>query len=202
MHLTRQQALWNLHALRDGEAPLFDHLDSLDRAGPAHGDDSPADDSRADDPRPPLPPIPGPRQVNTDYHAVGLSLKAHPLSFVREHLAALGVTENGVLADPARCPAGLRVKVAGIVLVRQRPGTASGILFMTLEDETGVANLIVRPHVFERFRRAARHSHAVLCSGVVERQGAVVHVMAKHIRSLDALLADPHGALALSRDFH
>jgi len=91
------------------------------------------------------------------------------------------------------------VKTAGLVLIRQRPGTASGIVFITLEDETGVVNLIVRPDVFERFRPAARHAGLLQCDGYVERQGQVVHVMAKRLIDRSDLI---RGLEISSRDFH
>jgi error-prone DNA polymerase len=85
------------------------------------------------------------------------------------------------------------------VLIRQRPGTASGIVFETLEDETGVVNLIVRPDIYERFRPAARYAGLLECHGYVERQGKVVHVMAKRLFDLSPLLS---GYPLESRDFH
>src|SRR5438045_2675793 len=94
---------------------------------------------------------------------------------------------------------GAIVKVAGLVLIRQRPGTASGIVFVTLEDETGVANLIVRPDVYDRHRAAARHAMLLQADGYLERQGQVIHVMAKRLHNRDALLA---GYRFTSRDFH
>ena len=187
MGLTRQRALWEVQALKDGDAPLFD---GLDESGVDHGG---MDNVLS------LPSIPAHTEVSHDYHAVGLSLKAHPISFLREQLAAVGITVNAALTDEARTPRGTRISVAGIVLVRQRPGTASGIVFMTLEDETGIANLIVRPQVFERFRRAARHSRMIVCEGTIERAGEVVHVLARSIRGIDAPGAE---VPAMSRDFH
>ena len=91
------------------------------------------------------------------------------------------------------------VRVAGLVLIRQRPGTASGIVFETLEDETGVVNLIVRPDIYERYRPAARHAGLLECHGYVERKDKVVHVMAKRMFDLSHLLA---GYELSSRDFH
>ena len=89
--------------------------------------------------------------------------------------------------------------MAGLVLVRQRPGTASGIVFMTLEDETGVANLIVRPHIYERYRRVARHGVVILARGTVERQGGVVHILVRRLEQVDEAMA---ALAARSRDFH
>jgi error-prone DNA polymerase len=188
MGLTRQSALWELHALRDGFAPLFDREDAESIWVPDVAERPVA-----------LPTIQPNAAVAHDYRAVGLSLKAHPVSFIRERLDTIGVTKNSALADERLCPRGRRVAVAGVVLVRQRPGTASGIVFMTLEDETGIANLIVRPRVFERFRRAARHSRTIVCRGTIERKGQVVHVLAASIHSVDELaLPIPE----MSRDFH
>jgi error-prone DNA polymerase len=97
------------------------------------------------------------------------------------------------------CDHGRWVHVAGLVLIRQRPGTASGIVFETLEDETGVVNLIVRPHVFDRYRSAARHGSLVRADGYVERQGQVVHVMVCRMFDLSEMIA---GYDTRSRDFH
>jgi error-prone DNA polymerase len=146
-----------------------------------------------------LPDIPPAVRVRHDYAATGLSLKAHPVSFLRDQLAALKITPARALADQQRYPHGKRVAVAGLVLVRQRPGTASGIVFFTIEDETGIANLIVRPEVFERYRTAGKHSTILGAWGRVERQGEVVHVQTLRLASLDAL---GDGLTARSRDFH
>jgi len=185
MGLTRQRALWAVQALHDERLPLFER-------GAETG-------SRATDAEFRLPARTPVSEVHADYASAGLSLKAHPVSFIRDALEARQVAHNATLADAGASPRGKRVAVAGVVLVRQRPGTASGIVFMTIEDETGVANLIVKPRVYERYRRAARHSRVVLCRGVVERQGEVVHVLARELRSLDRLAA---GLTSVSRDFH
>jgi error-prone DNA polymerase len=186
MGLSRQRALWALQAVKDTPMPLFDSIGA--------GGCAPVEAAAAA-----LPAVPADAQVSEDYRAVGLSLRAHPVSFVREHLRGLGVIENASLADGSLMHGGRRVRVAGIVLVRQRPGTASGIVFMTIEDETGIANLIVRPKVYERFRRAARHSRTILAEGRVERQGRVVHVLVRSIKSLDSA---GEAVPAMSRDFH
>ncbi|HYE17285.1 MAG TPA: hypothetical protein VEA69_02515, partial [Tepidisphaeraceae bacterium] len=147
-------------------------------------------------PTPFLPPMPLNQEVLTDYATTTLSLKKHPVELVRDHLASLRIrTAAEVLAtENAKW-----VKVAGLVLIRQRPGTASGIVFETLEDETGVINLIVKPDVFERYRQAARHASLLQCDGYVQRQGQVVHVMAKRLFDLSHLV---HGYGERSRDFH
>jgi error-prone DNA polymerase len=146
-----------------------------------------------------LPPIAPSTLVHQDYEHVGLSLKAHPMSFLRERLASSGVMPCGELRDPRVCPQGRRLQVAGLVLVRQRPSTASGVVFFTLEDESGIANLIVWSDTFETYRRVARQSHVLQVRGKVERQGEVVHVHVDHMESLDHALPDVEVA---SRDFH
>ncbi|MFN7316809.1 MAG: error-prone DNA polymerase [Phycisphaerae bacterium] len=204
--LPRQQALWNMRRMSDVEAPLFeqadlaaaDHSSSQPRITPDATDRSTHHAHTRSEFSDPLPTIPASSQVTADYLATGLSLKSHPLRFMRETLAAKRVIENAALQKPAQTPTGSRVSVAGMVLVRQRPGTASGIVFITIEDETGVANLIVRPEIYERYRRAARHAGIIICTGTVERAGKVVYVKAKSIRSADTL-DDP---LVHSRDFH
>jgi error-prone DNA polymerase len=181
MGLDRQSALWHARKLRDDPSPLFSHVEQPVRNEPA------------------LPPVAAPRRVIDDYASIGLSLKAHPVAFLRDQLTLEGVTPAHDLSDERLWPHGSPIVVAGLVLVRQRPATASGIVFMTLEDETGIANLIVRPTVYERHRRAARHGVVVLGRGTVERQGAVVHVLTTSLDTLDGPMAD---LVAASRDFH
>jgi error-prone DNA polymerase len=118
------------------------------------------------------------------------------LTLVRDVLNEQRIITSAQLQNT---PHGRWVKVAGLVLIRQRPGTASGIVFVTLEDETGVVNLIVRPNTFDRFRAAARHAALLQCDGYVERQGQVVHVMAKRLVDRSYLI---RGFELSSRDFH
>ncbi len=182
MGLDRQRASWQIRALRDTPMPLFDGVDGTDDAGLDC-----------------LPEIPAPRRVLHDYDATGLSLKAHPVSFFRGDLEAKGVVSAGELRDARRFPAKTRVRVAGVVLCRQRPGTASGVVFITLEDETGIANLIVWSDTFEKYRRVARLSTAMIVTGTVERQGEVVHVHAAALESADGYLPE---LVVAARDFH
>lgn len=178
MGLDRQAALWQVRRLRDDPMPLFD--------GPGAPQNQ-ADVADRDEGASALPPTAPWRQVSFDYSATGLSLKAHPMSFVRAQLEQEGVTPAGELLDADRWPTNRRIAVAGVVLLRQRPGTASGVVFMTLEDETGIVNLIIRPKIFDRFRKAARVSIAVIARGKVERDGEVVHVLADRLESADNL---------------
>ena len=178
--LTRQQALWAIQALSDEDLPALDEVRTVD------------------DPCGLLPFVAPAQAVRHDYAATGLSLKAHPMSFARPALDRLDVTPAGSLADEAAFPNGKRVSVAGIVLVRQRPATASGVVFFTIEDETGIANLIIKPKIFERYRTLARGSSTVRVSGTVERNGMVVHVMVGKFHRIDEIPSTQHR----SRDFH
>jgi error-prone DNA polymerase len=169
LDVDRRGALW--HALgqhRDRAMPLFDRLPS------GEPELRPYD----------LPALAPLEEVVADYRTAGLSLKGHPMAFLRQQLDEMKVTPAAGLTGT---PHGRRLSVAGLVLVRQRPGTASGITFVTLEDETGIANLIVRPAIWERYRRAAATATALLAHGRLERQGAVIHVLVSKLEDVVAL---------------
>lgn len=152
-------------------------------------------ESPSDEPPVELPPLTLQEEVVADYRTAGLSLRAHPISFIREELDRRRVVTAASLAT---WPTGRYVRVAGLVLIRQRPKTARGIIFMTLEDETGIANLIVRPQIWDRYRPAARNAAALLVHGCLERQGEVIHVMAARLEDLALLLNEVRSK---SRDF-
>jgi error-prone DNA polymerase len=150
-----------------------------------------------------LPSMPPGEQVIEDYRHLHLSLKAHPLVFLREHLCSRRVLCNEKLAEMS---SGRRVTVAGLVLVRQRPGSAESI-FMTIEDETAIANIIVWPHVFEKFRGVVMGSRLVAVSGKVQNESNVVHVLAERLEDLtpmlDRLSADENvQVMPKGRNFH
>ncbi len=173
MGLDRRQAAWVAKALdAGGPLPLFESP-----GGPAA--------------RPRieielmLPAMSDGEHVVADYRATGLSLKRHPVAFLRERLAAPGVRSAAELDG---LPGGARVVVAGIVLVRQRPGPGK-VMFVTLEDETGVANLVVLPPVRERWRRNLLTARLMVCRGKVQAQDGVIHVVAEEIEALNGWLA-------------
>ena len=160
-----------------------------------------------------LPAMPLTEHVVEDYVTTGLSLKDHPVRFFRERLTALGAIRNAALrSEDLRQD--MRVTVAGLVLVRQRPGTAKGVIFMTIEDETDIANIIVWPKAFEQNRRVVMTGRFLAVRGRLQRAGLVVHVVAQSFvdlsaelrRLADGDLAEPaaQGELPLvkSRDFH
>ena len=133
-----------------------------------------------------LPPMPLGAHVVEDYRRLSLSLKAHPVLFVRDRLAARRVVRNG---DLAALPPGRRVTVSGLVLVRQRPGSAKGTIFLTIEDETGVANIIVWPKVFEVLRPVVIGARFVAISGRLQNEAGVIHVIAERAEDLTSWLA-------------
>jgi error-prone DNA polymerase len=134
-----------------------------------------------------LPAMPLSEHVVEDYVATGLSLKAHPVRFFRDRLSTLGAMRNiDLRGDDLRQDA--RVTVAGLVLVRQRPGTAKGVIFMTLEDETDIANIIVWPKAFESNRRTVMTARFLAVRGRLQRAGLVIHVVAETFVDLSAEL--------------
>jgi error-prone DNA polymerase len=175
--LSRRTALWQVLAIENDDMPLFAGIEEPEVAPPGLPDMSPE------------------REVEADYDSIGLSLKAHPFSFIRPDLVELNTVTARELAGLAdQSP----VRIAGLVLVRQRPSTAKGTIFITLEDETGVANLIVWPRTWERFRREVHQSIAIIAEGKVERAGDVIHVCPTRLEDLSGSLR----RLAVkSRDF-
>jgi len=134
-----------------------------------------------------LPEMPLCEHVVEDYVTTGLSLKQHPVHFFRERLLTLGAIRNAQLRDEALSQDSI-VTVAGLVLVRQRPGTSKGVVFMTLEDETDIANVIVWPKVFERTRRTVMTSRFLAVRGRLQRAGLVIHVVAESFTDLSTQL--------------
>ncbi len=149
-----------------------------------------------DESPPALPLLSPAEEVIHDYHAQRLSLRGHPFSPLRETLNAQHVVTAASLQE---LKANRRYRVAGLVLVRQRPGTAKGTTFMTLEDETGSANLIVWPHVWERYRRVGRLARAVLATGLLQKQDGVTHLIVDRLQDLTEQLPNLGH---VSRDFH
>jgi error-prone DNA polymerase len=125
--------------------------------------------------------------VVNDYQTLRLSLKAHPVSFLRERFAAERAVTCGALAGMKD---GAWLAVAGVVLVRQRPGSAKGVVFMTIEDETGVANTVVWPTILERFRTVVMTARLLLVKGRIQRHGSIIHIVAKTIEDRSGWLLD------------
>jgi error-prone DNA polymerase len=124
--------------------------------------------------------------VVEDYRTLGLSLKSHPAALLREEFRARGAIPAEELENMKN---GQKVRVAGLVLVRQRPGTASGVIFMTLQDETHIANIVVWQRIFERFRPEVLGARLCAVDGIVQKEGEVIHVVANRLHDYSLLLA-------------
>ncbi len=171
MGLDRRGALWQARAL--AKAPPLPLFETAGR--PAEGVEPPAA----------LPAMAPGEQVVEDYRTLRLSLRAHPLSFLRPRLSKGGVLAAGAVAAARD---GQRASTAGLVLVRQRPGSASGVIFMTLEDETGVVNIVVWPRVLESYRKAVLGARLAMVKGRIQRTADIVHLVADRLEDLTGWL--------------
>ena len=172
--LDRRAALWAVRGLADTVLPLFAAADGQGRPT-----------LELVEPSVTLTPMKEGREVVEDYRSVGLSLGRHPVAFLRAELRSRGM----VTCDEIRHGRdGRRVVVPGIVLVRQKPGSAKGVMFITIEDETGVANLVLWADRFEKQRRLVLSAGMIACHGRVQREGEVVHVVTDHLEDLSGLL--------------
>ncbi|HEY1432395.1 MAG TPA: error-prone DNA polymerase [Stellaceae bacterium] len=189
--LDRRRALWVLKALGEPLLPLFAATKPLThpalRAGSPlsrnAGEDAERSEAGEGEPSEAramalLPEMPLGEHVVEDYASLNLTLKRHPLAFLRTELAHEGLV---TAAELAHLPVDRRLSIAGIVLIRQRPGSANGVVFITIEDETGIANLIVWPQVLEGFRRAALSATLLRCTGKLQREESVIHVVADRL---------------------
>jgi error-prone DNA polymerase len=177
MTLNRREALWSTRGVEAKPLPLFDTLLQ------------PEDHVE-------LPDMSELEQVTQDYHSLSFSLRAHPVSFLRERLARMGHVRNGELQNIASKS---KVKISGLVIIRQRPQTAKGVIFHTIEDESGFANIVIWPHVFEQYRHETLAAPYVGIEGVVEKQDGVIHVIARKLTNLSHHLENLESR---SRDFH
>jgi len=180
LQVDRRAAVW--HSLGQdhspNQQPLFDDLNEVEPTPST------------------LVPMTPMEEVHADYHMTGLSLKAHPVSLIREELAA----QRCVTAkDLSNLRDGRHVRIAGLILLRQKPSTAKGIVFATMEDETGSINLVIFKAVWERFFRIARTSNAWLVDGKLENRKGVIHVIVGRITDLSEEVT---GLSVSSRDFH
>ena len=132
-----------------------------------------------------LPPMSVAERVTADFETVGVSLEKHPLELLRPALRKMGAVSAEGLKQVS---SGRRVAVGGMLITRQRPPTAKGICFISLEDETGIANLVVPPDVYERCRRDIHGALFIVGEGVLERSGKVLNVKVHRVSALDGLL--------------
>lgn len=189
LDLDRRAALWAVKALdergRTGTLPLFERVGT---------------EELRPEPLVPLPVMPAGEQVINDYRYLTLSLKAHPVSFMRADFSRQNIKPNEELETAAK---GSRVAVAGLVLVRQQPGSAKGVIFMTIEDETGIANIIIWKKVMEKYRRVVMGARLVKVWGRLQRESGVIHVVAEHLedmtQALGLLKRELHSFASMSR---
>ena len=172
--LDRRRAVWQVTALAGAVLPLFAAADGAGRPRP-----------ELVEPPVALPPMPEGGEVVEDYRSTGLSLRRHPVAFLRPALQARGMI---ACRDLLHLRDGRRVVVPGLVLVRQKPGSAKGVMFITAEDETGVANLVLWPDRFLAQRRLVLGAGMIACHGRVQREGEVVHVVADRLEDLTPML--------------
>lgn len=169
MGLDRRKALWEVSALHDRPIGIFTGQPSESAA------EAPVQ----------LPEMSVSEHVVHDYSTTSLSLKAHPVSFVREKLQLLHILSAKELEGARN---GMAVKIAGLVLVRQRPGTAKGVCFITIEDETGCSNLVVFQEQFTRYRKEILQARLLMVEGTLQREGEVVHVIVTRCYDLSKCL--------------
>jgi error-prone DNA polymerase len=182
--LDRRQALWEVRGLpKEIPLPLFDYADA-----PESGAEQEVT----------LPVMPLSEHVVNDYRTLRLSLKAHPMSFLRARVTASRIA---ACADLKRMRDGAWVSMAGVVLVRQRPGSAQGVVFMTIEDETGVANSVIWPKVLERMRKIVMGARLVVVHGRIQRHEDIIHVVASRLEDRSdwlRLLTEDGAALSIA----
>jgi error-prone DNA polymerase len=165
--LDRRQALWQVRGLGEAPLPLFA-----------------AADAREHEPAVALRPMTEGKEVVEDYRSIQLSLRAHPLAFLRPELERRGIVR---CSDLSRIKDGRKVEVAGIILVRQRPGSTN-VTFVTIEDETGIANAIIWQQKFEAQRRIVLSSAMISVKGTLQREGEVIHIITDRLEDMTPML--------------
>ncbi len=173
--LHRRDALWQVEAAARSSGPLLEQ-----HAEP----DSPS----------PLAPMNHEERLVADFHGTGLTVGPHPMAYKRAWLNAMGIRRANELRD---LPTGKRIRIGGCVITRQRPGTAKGFVFLSLEDETGVANAIVRPDLFHENRLLLTSERFLAVEGILQNQDNVISVRAERVQPLFVTKAETS-----SHDFH
>ena len=171
MGMDRRKAMWEASALADRPEGIFKGQPSQSRY----------------EPKVDLPAMSKSEHVVQDYASTSLSLKAHPVSFVRQKLTEKNAVSTQGLANYQD---GMIVRVSGLVLVRQRPGTAGGVCFITIEDETGFANLVIFQNLFEKYRKEILRATLLMVEGKLQREGEITHVIVRHCYDMSHLLRE------------
>jgi DNA polymerase III alpha subunit len=180
----RRTALWQIEKAARPEGELFEAA----RAADATADTAPtavdAVDGAATPERAPLPAMSPVERMTADFAGTGLTIGPHPMTFHRRALALKGVLRA---ADVIRYQAGRRLRVAGCVITRQRPGTAKGFVFLTLEDETGISNIIIKPDIYETERLTVVEAPFVIVEGILQHEDGVTAIRAERVVPLQGL---------------
>ncbi len=184
LKLARREALWAIKALRDEPLPLFAAVCVREAKTVPE----------LHEPAVALRPMTAGSEVVEDYGHVGLTLRSHPVSFLRGDLHRQRVI---TCAEAMQARDGCWLQTAGLVLVRQMPGSAKGVVFITIEDETGIANLVIWPNLYERQRRVILSSGMMAVHGRIQREGEVVHLVAHRLTDLSDALASVGGRDAI-----
>jgi error-prone DNA polymerase len=171
----RRDALWQVERAVRGSGPLLEKLSELDSPSP-------------------LQPMNHEERLVADFHGTGLTVGPHPMAYRRDWLNAMGIRRASELRD---LPNGKRLRIGGCVITRQRPGTAKGFVFVSLEDETGVANAIITPDLFHRNRLLLASERFLAIEGILQNQDNVISVKAERVQSLFVTKAE-----TVSHDFH
>jgi len=173
--LHRRDALWQVERAVRGSGPLLEKLPEPDSPSP-------------------LQPMNHEERLVADFHGTGLTVGPHPMTYRRDWLNAMGIRRASELCD---IPSGKRLRIGGCVIVRQRPGTAKGFVFLSLEDETGVANAIITPDLFHRNRLLLASERFLAIEGILQNQDNVISVKAERVLPLFVTKAE-----TVSHDFH
>jgi error-prone DNA polymerase len=175
LHLHRRDALWQVERAVRGSGPLLEKLPEPDAPSP-------------------LLPMNHEERLVADFHGTGLTVGPHPMAYRRDWLNAMGIRRASELRD---IPSGKRLRIGGCVITRQRPGTAKGFVFVSLEDETGVANAIIAPDLFHRNRLLLASERFLAIEGILQNQDNVISVKAERVQPLFVTKAE-----TISHDFH
>ena len=185
----RRSALWQVERAVRPSGELFE--DGIQQQG--EGGEGEGGSGLEQFERSPLPPMNDDERLQADYAGTSLTIGPHPMALRRQEMAIRGVLRA---SDLPQARDGRRVRVAGMVITRQRPGTAKGFVFLTLEDETGVSNVIVRPDLFDRTRLVVVGQPFLLVEGILQHQDGVVSVRAERLQGIDV------GASVDAHDFY